>query len=306
MPARLTLHLADRPARVLVVEEGRDYVLGRERGCDLAIDDDRVSRRHARLAWTAAGWTIADLQSKNGTTVDGEPASGPHPVSGASWLSLGGLIVQFEGLTAEAGRAATAERGRRWQTTLERQRELRPGLGLRPLLERLLASVLELAGAERAFVLLAPPDGELEVAAARGVDATALAGPEFAGSVGAVERVLQTGLPVATSDAAAETALRARASVWRGGIRALVCVPLGTPERPLGAVYADSRKPGSAFTELDVEILTALAGHAALAIAAAELDAELRGLAERCAESRQRTTWSGVVAAQRARAGASR
>jgi GAF domain-containing protein len=50
-------------------------------------------------------------------------------------------------------------------------------------------------------------------------------------------------------------------------------------------MYADSRKPGAAFTELDLEILEALASQAGLAIAVARLDAELKGLASRIAET---------------------
>jgi GAF domain-containing protein len=50
-------------------------------------------------------------------------------------------------------------------------------------------------------------------------------------------------------------------------------------------MYADSRKPGAAFTELDLEILEALASQAGLAIAVARLDEELKGLAHRIAEA---------------------
>jgi hypothetical protein len=72
--------------------------------------------------------------------------------------------------------------------------------------------------------------------------------------------------------------LRGRDSIARGGIRALVCVPVAALGLPLGAIYADSRTPGSAFTELDVEILEALAAQAALAIAAVRLDEDVRRL----------------------------
>jgi GAF domain-containing protein len=117
------------------------------------------------------------------------------------------------------------------------------------------------------------------VAAADGVTPAELASAEFNGSVGAVERVLAEGAPFATTDALAESGFQGRPSVWKAGIRALVCLPLRAMERTIGVVYADSRRPGTVFTELDVEILEALAAHAALAIGAARLDEELRGLA---------------------------
>jgi transcriptional regulator with GAF, ATPase, and Fis domain len=44
--------------------------LGRGDG-DGKLDDGRVSRQHARVAWP--GWMVTDLSSQNGTFVDGEP-----------------------------------------------------------------------------------------------------------------------------------------------------------------------------------------------------------------------------------------
>jgi pSer/pThr/pTyr-binding forkhead associated (FHA) protein len=278
MPARLTLHFGDRPPRVVEVREGRDWVIGRDATSDLVIDDDRVSRRHALLRPAPEGWLLSDLNSKNGSAVNGFPAR-ETPLGESSWVSLGGLLARFEAISEQERQAASAERLRRWRTSLELRSRLTPGAGRQELLRRLLASVFELSGAERGFVLLARADGELEVAAAAGVTAADLGGEEFSGSVGAVEQVLSSGASLATSDALAESGFQARASVWKAGIRALVCVPLKAMDRTIGAVYADSRRAGSVFTELDVEILEALAAHAALAIGAARLDEELRGLA---------------------------
>ena len=62
-------------------------------------------------------------------------------------------------------------------------------------------------------------------------------------------------------------------------------MPVHALDRLIGVMYADSRKPGAAFTELDLEILEALAAQAGLAIAVARLDEELKGLARRIAEA---------------------
>jgi hypothetical protein len=155
-----------------------------------------------------------------------------------------------------------------------------------------LLDALAIAGAERAFVVLARPgaepgagnggsgaSGDLEVAATAGVAAEELGRAEFAGSVGAVQHALASGIPVVTTDAQDDALLGSRPSVALGGIRALVCVPLDVPGRGTGAVYADSRAPGSAFTQLDVEILQALTSHAALALAVAGISREVEGIA---------------------------
>jgi pSer/pThr/pTyr-binding forkhead associated (FHA) protein len=278
MPARLTLYLPDRPARVLPLRDAGELTLGRDAASDVQVDDDRVSRRHARLRGGARGWELADLGSKNGTLVDGSPAGAGRPLGPRSWISLGGVLASFELLSDQESRRESEVHLERWRSTLALRRRIAVAGSLDGLVRGLLDSVVQVSGAERAFILLARGDGELEVAAANGLGAGDLRAADFSGSIGAVERVLATGRAVATSDALADTSLGGRASVARGGIRALVCIPVAALERRLGAIYADSRKPGSAFTELDVEILEALASQAALAIAAARLDEEVRGL----------------------------
>jgi putative methionine-R-sulfoxide reductase with GAF domain len=279
MPARLTIYYPSAPAQVLALPEGRQAIVGRDPECDVVLADDRVSRRHAALLSNAFGWTVTDLASKNGTLVDGVPfATGV--LEERSWISFGGLLTYFESRPAEP---LSDERLRRLTTALETQRGLVPQVGLAALLERVVASMLALANAERGFLLLARPDGELEVAARVGLSWEDLKAVEFGGSVGAVERALTSGRPVVSADVRADAELGERASVVAGGIRALVAVPVRALDRLIGAMYADSRKPGAAFTELDLEILEALATQAGLAIAVARLDDEIRGLAKRIA-----------------------
>jgi pSer/pThr/pTyr-binding forkhead associated (FHA) protein len=49
-----------------------DLVVGRGPGCAVALSDDSVSRRHARLVFRDGAWIIQDLGSTNGTIVNGE------------------------------------------------------------------------------------------------------------------------------------------------------------------------------------------------------------------------------------------
>lgn len=280
MAARLILHLPLGPARVVDLPEEGELVVGRESGCEVLLDDERVSRRHARLtppAREGEAWMATDLASKNGTAVDGSPIE-VAPLPDRCWINFGGLLARFE----RVDRAETAdERLRRWRTSLDLSRGLAPAQGLERLLRRILDSVLALSGAERGMVLLAASGGDLEIAATAGLSSSDLAHTEFSGSVAAVEQVLATGRPMATADARSDALLGERPSVLREGIRALLCVPLKVLDRLAGAVYADSRRPGAAFTELDLEILEALAAQAGMAIAVARLDSELKDLARR-------------------------
>src|SRR6266511_3572491 len=47
-------------------------VIGRERGCQLVVDDPLVSRRHAEVVFAEDGWLLRDLGSRNGTFVEGQ------------------------------------------------------------------------------------------------------------------------------------------------------------------------------------------------------------------------------------------
>ena len=279
MPARLTFLLPSGPARELILPEGRETVVGRGQGCGVVIEDDRVSRRHAALTPGPSGWTVADLGSKNGTLVDGMPATGGRATA-RSWISFGGLIARFE-TTPGPVEALQEERRRRLAAALDARRELDPAIGLQELLARVVTSMLGLTNAERGFVLLRDEDGGLVVAARSGISRDDLRAVEFSGSTGAVERALASGRAVVSADAQADAEMGARPSVAAGGIRALICVPVQMHDQRIGVMYADSRRPGAAFTELDLEILEALAAQAGLAIAVTSLNGELRGLAER-------------------------
>ena len=44
-----------------------EIVLGRGADCDIQVDRDSVSRRHARVFRTGESWSVEDLQSTNGS-----------------------------------------------------------------------------------------------------------------------------------------------------------------------------------------------------------------------------------------------
>jgi FHA domain len=48
-----------------------ELVIGRELDCDVVLPAETVSRRHARLIFRDGGWVLQDLNSTNGTRVNG-------------------------------------------------------------------------------------------------------------------------------------------------------------------------------------------------------------------------------------------
>jgi len=74
---------------------GNQFRIGRDAGCDLAIPDMSVSRWHAQLERTADGWLLSDLESTNGTRVNGWRVRGKVPVGPGDLVSFGSLDVVF-------------------------------------------------------------------------------------------------------------------------------------------------------------------------------------------------------------------
>jgi DNA-binding NtrC family response regulator len=114
----------DVPPHVLVVAAGsssrvdlpRDgqVTIGRAPEVELHIDDDSVSRKHARLSTRAGEVSIADLDSHNGTRVNGEPLTAMRRLASGDVVQLGDVVLVVYG---NAGRPARevldAERFRR-------------------------------------------------------------------------------------------------------------------------------------------------------------------------------------------------
>jgi transcriptional regulator with GAF, ATPase, and Fis domain len=261
------------------VREGESLTVGRDPECGLVLEDPRVSKLHARVQWDGEGWRLEDLGSKNGTSVNGAPAT-ECSLASESWISFGGVTGRFDRLSDEDARALDAHRQARLQTS----RALRDRLGahLEPadLLLRLLESAMDVVGAKRGFVLLMGPEESLSVELAAGYTPAGLNEDDqrFAGSLGAVQRALETGASVVVSDAQADPYLGKRPSVVTLGLGAVGCVPIRHDDRILGLLYVDSPTPRAGFSELDLEILEGLADHTAVAIASIQLDEKLQRL----------------------------
>lgn len=69
-------------------------VLGRGADCDIQVDRDSVSRRHARVYRQGNHWLIDDLGSTNGSYVNDMPAH-RTPLRDADLLKIGAAIFKF-------------------------------------------------------------------------------------------------------------------------------------------------------------------------------------------------------------------
>jgi sigma-B regulation protein RsbU (phosphoserine phosphatase) len=144
-------------------------------------------------------------------------------------------------------------------------------LDLDEVLNRVMDEVIAAVQAERGFLMLREPDGRLVFHVARGMDHETIDDPQFQVSRSVVERVAHEGQAVLTSDAQADDRFRMRASVMSLGLRSILCVPLALKDKVLGVVYVDNRLQRGLFVEDDLELLSAIASSAAVAIENARL-----------------------------------
>jgi len=275
VPAKLTLYPSEGVSRHFLLREARS--IGRDPECDILLEDPRVSTRHALLRPTGPTWVLQDLQSKNGTFVNAIRIT-EGLLADEDWVSFGGMLARFEVISEAQVEALKSERSRRLQTFSEARRILDENLEPRALLKTLMGSVLDLTGAERGYLLLFAPEGEVRAEIVAGYGTPASPVERFEGSFGAIERVLRSALSVVTSNAKADAYLGKRPSVVEMGIESLACVPMRSEGQTVGLIYVDGRKRGGPFTDLDVEILEALADHATLVVGSLRLDLQIREL----------------------------
>ncbi|CAK0755881.1 hypothetical protein CCP3SC15_200024 [Gammaproteobacteria bacterium] len=122
-PVEMLLRLRDAQGRTReerIGPERTEVVVGRyvpgEQAAQLTVEDNRVSRRHCKLFWSAlrGGWLVQDLGASNGTRLNGELLTEITPLHSGDTLLLGLTLmtVRIEGeeTSTEEGRDGEADR----------------------------------------------------------------------------------------------------------------------------------------------------------------------------------------------------
>ena len=93
-----TLVIIDGPlAGSEINVDRRELRIGRAPNSDLVLDDDYVSANHARLHKVDEGWMLQDLNSTNGTFVDGVRIGAPVKVQDDMQIRIGKTIFELRG-----------------------------------------------------------------------------------------------------------------------------------------------------------------------------------------------------------------
>lgn len=305
--------------KLTVVEEGnrseleldQDVItIGRALDNDVRMSSTRVSRHHSRIEAKGDEAWVIDLNSANGTAVNGESvdrrllAPGDEIQLGGEGarLIVGGDMSEFEaGLEGEVGLRTLSGDAQRERDNLKVfakiTRELVAQHDLLPLLRRIVDSAVALVGGERGFVLLRDPsrdpenDGKpdvekMTVSVARSFDHSDIVVPRSRLSMGIAKQVIEGGKPVLSLDAAQDERFEGMASVEDLRLRSVMCLPVGIDGKLEGVIYVDNRLQFGAFDQEDLELVELFAGQASIALRNAHMVAELRERNHRLEQSR--------------------
>ncbi len=145
-------------------------------------------------------------------------------------------------------------------------------LDLAQVLNQVMDAIIQLTGAERGFLMLIDREtGQLDLQAGRNVDKETIESEGMEVSRTVINRVVESGQPVVTSNAQEDPRFAHQASVIGFALRSIMCAPLRARGETIGAVYVDNRVRTGIFSENDLGMLAAFANQAAMAIENARL-----------------------------------
>jgi pSer/pThr/pTyr-binding forkhead associated (FHA) protein len=78
--------------------KGPTMTIGRDPQCDLHLDNRALSRRHAQIEKRGAAIWVRDLQSQNGTFVNGARINDPQALNGGDRIEVGRYEVRIDGV----------------------------------------------------------------------------------------------------------------------------------------------------------------------------------------------------------------
>ena len=97
-------------------EAGREFpvtgttVIGRDPGADVVLEDTEVSTKHASFMLSDGGVAVEDLDSTNGTFVNGRRVTGSHQLQTGDRIQLGTTVVEIRGIAPAQAPAQPADR----------------------------------------------------------------------------------------------------------------------------------------------------------------------------------------------------
>ncbi len=299
--------LVQGQAKTYELKDG-DNFLGRLPDCDIQIDSNMVSRKHARVYPQDGRFYIEDLNSGNGSFVNGQRIAGPTLLKTNDRIKFGPILFRYEGdgsdsnsgvLSDEAGSSSQGKvsyhANESSSTITDRisgsaydMLDVQPAAKLKAVLEitrslagtididKILPKVLDtLFGifphADRGCVLLLDDRTQQMIPRAmkhRRADAD----DSVKLSRTILKAVMESKETILSADASSDSQFNASESISSLSIRSMICTPMiGLNGEVLGVINIDTQNPLAQFKKDDAQLLAAIAVPAALAYEGARL-----------------------------------
>ena len=305
MPARIAFELEGK-RRVHELDRER-ITVGRHAGNDVVIDHPWISRRHAELYREEGHWRVRDMGSLNGTQINRQ-GHADSPLRDGDRIFLYKFAVEFLSDEASTGRGVsltpTLEGGddTRVQTVVQRavdftalaaqQQDVRRFQRLLRIVTRASASIVAGASSDETFnqvlelifehlpvergliMVLDEEHGTLVTRCKRQRGGGSAAEEEIRFSRTIADQVLREKVAVLTADAQADDRFLDGESVFELGIRSAVAAPLWHGDKVEGLIYVDTTRK-EAFDRFDLDLLSALGNHVAVALEQSRLQDSL-------------------------------
>lgn len=282
------------------------FRIGRQAESELTLRDSRISRQQAQIIRVNGGLVLEDSGSRHGTFVNGEKVlrhelkpndkidfgvAGSYQVI---YMGEGATIAELvEKVEAPAPTQSGARELHHLGVLLDVARALGTGLSLEDILTTVVDAAIQVTGTERGVLLLVEPSGELKTVVARNKERSTIPAEELQVSKSVVKRVATTRRELIVSDTGDEAPINPQESMARLALRTVVAIPVdklpviesvdvtiaSRQGELLGVLYLDSRKPTTAFSDIDREVLRTLAREAATVVENARLFASSRAKA---------------------------
>ena len=305
---------------------GDEATIGRATDNDIVLNDFSVSRRHAYLRRENGVWMLRDNHSTNGVRVNDQPVP-ESPIADGDSVTVGTFRLVFRELVARETSAAldststcirpisefnldfglepesvaipeTTENRKRaaldvvyktkvFEILVQVAKTLISVDDVETVLGTVMNLIFEYLPVDRGFLLL-EERGQLELRVSRYKSqhrATADGSTPYSRTI--VDMVMGQKVAVLTSDAQVDERFGAGHSIRIQQIRSAMCAPLWSRDAVIGVIHVDSPLHVGTFTERDLDLLTALANFAAVAIERARLhervaeEKRIRGRLER-------------------------
>jgi PAS domain S-box-containing protein len=172
--------------------------------------------------------------------------------------------------------AAFAEERNNLLALTEISQVINSSLDLDDVLRFVMDNIIRLTGAERGFMMLRDASGQMTSRIARNWEQESLNESEHAVSRTVMQRVIETGEAVLTTNAQEDPRFGGQESIIAFNLRSILCVPLKVKNDMIGVIYADNRIRSGIFNESERDLLGVFANQAAIAIENARLFASLR------------------------------